>query len=340
MPAKIEQIRLGRTELMVGRTGFGALPIQRVDFETAKVILQKAYAGGINFFDTARGYTDSEEKIGYALGEVRKKIVLATKASASDRSTLLKHLKTSLQCMKTDQVDIFQLHNPKDLPNHKDPDSPYAGLLEARQKGMTRFIGITSHRLDNALKAAASGLYDTVQFPLSAISSDKDLQLVQVCQNNDVGLIAMKPLCGGMLSNAASAFAFLRQFDNLVPLWGIQRQSELEEFLTLEKNPPVLDKQMLTAIEKDRAKLASDFCRGCGYCLPCPVDIPIPMASRMGYLLRRAPVANFLTEEWQEKMQRTENCTECGQCADRCPYQLNPPSIFRKMYEDYKTFLK
>ncbi len=336
----MEQIRLGRTELMVGRTGFGALPIQRVDFETAKMILQKAHGGGINFFDTARGYTDSEEKIGYALGDVRENIILATKASAGDRAAMLKHLQKSLQCMKTDRIDIFQLHNPKELPDPDDPESSYGGLLEAREKGMIRFIGITSHRLDHALKAAASGLYDTVQFPLSAISSDKDLQLVQVCRNNDIGLIAMKPLCGGMLSNAALAFGFLRQFDNLVPVWGIQRQSELEEFLTLEKNPPVMDEQMLAAIEKDRAELASDFCRGCGYCLPCPVDIPIPMASRMAYLLRRAPTANFLTEEWQEKMQRIENCTECGQCAKRCPYQLEPPSIFRKMYEDYKTFLK
>ena len=335
----MEEMRLGRTELRVGRTGFGAIPIQRISFDDAKALLVRAYKGGINFFDTARRYTDSEEKIGYALAEVRKKILIATKINAPDRKSFLKELATSLTNLKTDHVDLLQLHWPEKLPDPDDPESLYAGLIEARQKGMTRFIGITHHALDVAREAVTSGLYDTLQFPLSSISSPEDLELIELCREHDVGLIAMKALCGGLLTNAASAFAFLRQYENVLPIWGVQRMSELEEILALEETPPELDDAMWAAIEKDRKELAGDFCRACGYCLPCPQDIPIPMAARMGLLLRRMPYQRFLSEEWQEKMGRVETCTDCGQCTERCPYQLDPPELMRKMLQDYRTFL-
>jgi aryl-alcohol dehydrogenase-like predicted oxidoreductase/Pyruvate/2-oxoacid:ferredoxin oxidoreductase delta subunit len=331
---------LGRTGLTVSRTGFGALPIQRVDFETARTILRKAHAAGITFFDTARGYSDSEEKLGYALADVRDEIVLATKSSgALDRASLMERLAISLDKLKTDHVDILQLHNPSVLPDPDDPESLYAGLLEAREKGMTRFIGITNHRLDNALMAARSGLYDTVQFPLSAISSDEDLQLADVCREENVGLIAMKALSGGLLTNARLAFAALRRYENVVPIWGIQRESELDEFLALEADPPVMDDAMRAEIEEEKEALSGDFCRGCGYCLPCPAEIPIPMAARMSFLLRRAPSARFLTPEWQEKMHRIEDCQDCGHCRDNCPYGLDTPALLEKMLEEYDQFL-
>ena len=336
----METMRLGRTGLEISRTGFGALPIQRVDFDTARAILRKAYAGGITFFDTARGYSDSEAKLGYALADVRDEIVLATKSSgALDRTSLLERLEISLDKLRTDHVDILQLHNPSVLPDPDDPESLYAGLLEARDKGLTRFIGITNHKLDNALTAARSGLYDTVQFPLSAISSDEDLQLIDVCRQEDVGLIAMKALSGGLLTNAKLAFTALRQYENVVPIWGIQRESELDEFLALEANPPVLDDAMRAEIEEEKEALSDDFCRGCGYCLPCPADIPIPMAARMSFLLRRAPSARFLTPEWQEKMHRIEDCQECGHCRDNCPYGLDTPALLRRMLEEYDQFV-
>lgn len=337
----MEYTTLGRTGLKVSRTGFGALPIQRVDFDTAKIILRKAYDNAITFFDTARGYSDSEEKLGYALSDVRDDIVIATKSSgASDKAGVLERLEISLKHLRTDHVDILQLHNPKELPDPDDPNSTYAGLLEAQRKGMTRFIGITNHSLDNALAAAKSGLYDTVQFPLSAISADRDLELIKVCKEENVGVIAMKAMCGGLLTNATMAFTALRQYDNLVPIWGIQRESELDEFLALEANPPALDADMQTLIAKEKAELAGDFCRACGYCLPCPVDIPIPMAARMSLLLRRMPSEGFLKPEWQEQMLRIEDCLECRQCADRCPYGLDTPNLLKKMLVDYKNFAR
>jgi predicted aldo/keto reductase-like oxidoreductase len=325
---------------LVTRTAFGALPIQRVSFGEARTILRQAYEGGINFYDTARGYSDSEEKIGYALADVRHEIYLATKSSgARDKDQLLERLAISLDKLKTDYVDILQLHNPRELPDQDDPQSLYGGLLEAKRKGMARFIGVTNHRLDNAVAAARSGLYDTVQFPLSAISAEKDLELVDVCRENDVGLIAMKAMCGGLITDARLAFAALRRHGDVVPIWGIQRESELAEFLALEAEPPELDEAMLRAIERDKQDLAGDFCRGCGYCLPCPAEIPIPMAARMAFLLRRSPSARFLTAEWQEQMHRIEDCQQCGQCSERCPYGLDTPTLLKRMLEDYDAFL-
>jgi predicted aldo/keto reductase-like oxidoreductase len=334
----VEKIRLGRTNLLVGRTGFGAIPIQRISFDEAKHLLRKAYEQGINFFDTARGYTDSEEKIGYALSDVRKEIILATKSPASDKKGLFQDLETSLNKLQTDYIDILQLHNPQNVPDPNGADELYAGLLEAKAKGMIRFIGLTNHRLKVALEAAASNLFDTIQFPLNSLSSDEDLKLIDECQQHDIGLIAMKALSGGLITNAAPTFTFLRQYDNVVPIWGIQRESELDEFLSLEQHPPALDDEMWKAIERDRADLSGSFCRGCGYCLPCPVNIPINMAARMSLLLARMPYQRFLEDKWRTKMELIAECTECGQCKARCPYELDTPTLLKTQLQAYREF--
>ncbi|MBU3113734.1 aldo/keto reductase [Clostridium lacusfryxellense] len=334
----MDKIKLGRTNLMVSRSGFGALPVQRVSFEDAKKILRKAYDNGINFFDTARGYSDSEEKIGYSLSDVRNEIIIATKSHAKDRKTLLEHLQISLKNLKTDYIDILQLHNPDVLPDPKDPEGLYAGLLEAKEKGFVRFIGITNHKLKNAMAAAASGLYDTVQFPLCSLSAQTDLLLIEECKKTNVGLIAMKALSGGLITNAASAFSFLRQYDNVVPIWGIQRETELDEFLSFEKNPPLLDDFMWSVIDKDRTELSGNFCRGCGYCLPCPAGIQIPTSARITLLLKRAPYQGFLEDDFKEKMDLINNCIECGHCKNHCPYKLDTPNLLKRELKSYNEF--
>ncbi|MHB9099185.1 MAG: aldo/keto reductase [Syntrophales bacterium] len=336
----MEKMRLGRTGLMVSRSGFGAIPIQRIGVEEAGRLLRKACDHGINFYDTARSYTDSEEKIGLALSGMREKILIATKNKGENRQTVLTELEKSLRFLKTDYVDLLQTHNLKTLPDPDDPDSGYRGLLEARQKGMTRFIGMSTHRIDIALQAAASGLYDTVQFPLSMISSDRDLGLIDVCRRNDVGLIAMKALSGGLITNAAAAFAFLRQFDTILPIWGIQRERELDEFIALEADPPALDEAMQRIIEKDRAELSGNFCRGCGYCTPCPIGIPVPMAARMSLLLRRTLVGRFLTDKCKTDMALIKKCTGCGHCREMCPYELDVPTLLKSQLADYEEFLE
>ncbi len=335
----MQKMRLGRTELSVGRTAFGALPIQRLDADDAVRLLWQAFEGGIDFFDTARGYTDSEEKLGRALSGVRDRVVLATKTPARDRRGLLENLETSLSMLKTDHVDLYQLHNPETLPDPADPDGLYAGLVEAKAKGLVRHIGITNHRLALAREAVESGLYETLQYPLNLLSTPEELELVELCRRKDVGFIAMKAMSGGLLSSAAAAFAFLRRLGSVLPIWGIQHASELEEFLSYEADPPALDGRLVEAMAKDRAELSGSFCRACGYCLPCPEGIPIPMAARMTLLLGRAPEAGFLSPEWQEKMALIENCQDCGACASRCPYHLDTPALLKANLADYRRRL-
>ncbi|MDD5673614.1 MAG: aldo/keto reductase [Chitinivibrionales bacterium] len=334
----MEKIKLGCTGLIVSRCGFGALPIQRAPMDEAVRILRKAYDNGIDFYDTARGYSDSEEKIGRALSRVRSKIVIATKSGAANRKDLLAQLETSLSNLKTDYIDILQLHNPQSLPDPRDPQSPYAGLLEARQKGMVRFLGLSNHSLDIATRAATSGLFDTVQFPLSSLSSDTDLSIIKVCKDRRVGLIAMKAIAGGLITDIASTFAFLRHYNNVLPIWGIQRESELDMFLELSAHPPRLTQKLWEVIRKDRKELGGKYCRGCGYCMPCPAGIPIAMAARMSFLLRRAPYQYFLGEEWRKNMLAIRDCKQCGQCTKQCPYHLDTPKILKFMLADYEKF--
>lgn len=334
----MELTRLGRTNLMVTRTAFGVLPLQRVDMAEAVRILKRAYDAGINFYDTARAYTDSEEKIGNALSDVRDSIIIATKSTATTKAGVLKDIETSLKKLRTDHVDLLQLHNPSVLSDPNDPESGYAGLLAAREKGMTRFIGVTNHVLTRAAAAVDSGLYDTLQYPLCHISSPEDLALIERCRKADMGIIAMKPLSGGLITNARPAFVFLRQYENLVPIWGFQRMGELEELIALDTNPPAFDEEMRKVIEQDQKELASDFCRACGYCQPCPSGIPISMAARMSLLLRRMPYKQFLSDEWNDRMHLVNECTECGHCRSKCPYGLDTPALLRKNLADYEEF--
>ena len=334
----MEMIRLGRTELVVTKNGFGALPVQRVDMEEAARILRRAFDGGINYFDTARFYTDSEEKIGRALGDVRDRIIISTKTMATTVDGFWKDLNTSLSLLGTDYVDIYQFHNPAFCPKPGDGTGLYEAMLEAKDKGMIRHIGFTNHRLAVAEEAVRSGLYETLQFPFSYLASEKEEALVRLCEEYDVGFICMKALAGGLITRSDVAYAYLAQYP-VAPIWGIQRMSELEEFLSYNDNPPTLDEGRLAYIEEERRSLAGDFCRGCGYCMPCPVGIEINNCARMSLLLRRSPAELQLTPTVQEKMKKIEDCLDCGQCKAKCPYGLDTPALLKKNLEDYKTFL-
>lgn len=335
----MDKVRLGRTGLIVSKNGFGALPIQRVGMEEAARILRKAYDGGINYFDTAHVYSDSEEKIGYALADVRENIIISTKAMATTPEAFWQQLELSLKRMKTDYIDIYQFHNPVVCPRPGDGSGLYEAMLEAKGKGMIRHIGITNHRLAVAKEAIASGLYETLQFPFSYLAGPQEEELVRLCEEQDMGFICMKALAGGLITHSDVAYAYLAQFP-VAPIWGIQRESELDEFLSYQHTPPMLTPERLAFIEKERKELAGDFCRGCGYCMPCPAGIEINTCARMSLLLRRSPAAGHLSEKGQEMMKKIEGCLNCGKCKSKCPYGLDTPELLRRNYEDYKTFLK
>lgn len=335
----MDYVTLGRTEIKVCKNGFGALPIQRISFDSAKEILLHAYSSGINFFDTARFYTDSEEKIGYALSDVRDKIYIATKTAAQNADDFWKDLNTSLNNMKTDYIDIYQFHNPSFCPKPNDGTGLYEAMLEAKAQGKIRFIGLTNHRLAVAQEAIDSVLYDTIQFPFCYLATDKDIAIVENCKKNNLGFIAMKGLSGGLISNSAAAYAFMAQYDNVLPIWGVQRMSELNEFLSYNTNPPSVTSEIKELIDNDRKMLAGEFCRGCGYCMPCPVGIEINNCARMSLLLRRSPSELQLTPAVQAKMKKIENCLHCNQCKSKCPYGLDTPKLLEENYKDYVEIL-
>ena len=335
----MDKVTLGKTGITVNKNGFGALPIQRVSVDEAVKILRKAYDGGITFFDTARFYTDSEVKIGEAFSHMRDKVFIASKTGAEKAEDFWKDLHTTLNNIKSDYLDLYQCHNIPFVPRPGDESGIYDAMLEAKEKGMIRHIGFTNHRLKVAREVIDSGLFETLQFPFSYLASDKDLDLVERCRKADMGFICMKALAGGLITNSKAAYAFLAQFINVLPIWGIQRESELDEFLSYIDNPPAMTDEIRDFIEKDKKELSGDFCRGCGYCMPCPEGIEIPTAARMSLLLRRAPQAMNLTPEAQEKMKRIENCRHCDACKKKCPYNLDTPALLAKNYEDYKHFL-
>ena len=332
-------VTLGTTGITVNKNGFGALPIQRISNEDAVHLIRKAYQAGITFFDTARFYTDSEVKLGEALEGIRDQVYIATKTGAATADAFWKDLETSLHNLKTDYVDLYQFHNPAFCPKPGDGSGLYEAMLQAKEEGKVRHIGITNHRLQVAQEAIASGLYETLQFPFCYLSGEKELALVNACQKKKMGFIAMKALSGGLITNSAAAYAFLAQYENVLPIWGIQREQELDEFISYIDNPPAMTVEIKALIAQDRAELSGDFCRGCGYCMPCPAGIEINNCARMSLLLRRSPSALQLTEEVQEKMKKIENCLHCNRCKSKCPYELDTPALLAKNYEDYKRVL-
>lgn len=336
----MKNITLGRTEITAPQNGFGALPVQRVSKDTAVALLRRAYDGGMRFFDTARAYSDSEEKLGAAM-EVypRESYYLASKTMAKTPEDFRKQLETSLSLLKTDYLDIYQFHCADTVYRPGDGTGMYECMEEAKRQGKIRHIGITAHKLQIALDAVASGLYETLQFPFSYLSSEKEIDLVRKCAAAGMGFIAMKGLAGGLINQSKPAMAFMTQFDNVMPIWGIQRENELEEWLSFMKETPEMDDEICAFVEKEKQELAGDFCRGCGYCMPCPEGIMINQCARMSLMLRRAPSKNWLTEEMQAEMKKIENCRHCGKCAAKCPYELNTPALLEKNYEDYKRVL-
>ena len=240
---------------MVTKTSFGALPIQRDDFPTAIRILRKAFDAGINYYDTARFYTDSEEKLGAAFSDVRKEVIISSKSMGNTKQEVIDHCMQGLRNIKSDYFDLYQLHNPSSL-DYEDPDGPLAGLLELKKKGYVRHIGITNHSPKMAVEAIESGVFETLQFPFSYLSGEVEDDLLRRCKEKDMGFIAMKALSGGLVGNVPAAFAFIREYDNVVPIFGIQHEWELDEFIALDANPPKMDAEMRAVIAKDRKELA------------------------------------------------------------------------------------
>ena len=334
----MKNITLGKTGITVPQNAFGVLPIQRVTLGTAVHLLRSAYDGGMRFFDTARAYTDSEEKIGVAFEGMRDKVYIASKTQAKTVEKFWEDLETSLKMLKTDHLDLYQLHFVPQCYKPGDGTGLYEALLEAKKQGKILHIGITAHKIGVAEEIVASGLYETLQFPFSYLASDRDIALVRSCQDAGMGFIAMKGLSGGLLTNSKACMAFMSQFEAL-PIWGVQRESELKEWLRFFDEEVEMTDELRAVIEADRKELMGDFCRGCGYCMPCTVGIQINQCARISQMVRRAPSASWLNDYWQKEMAKIDECVECGLCKTRCPYELDTPKLLKKNLADYRAIL-
>ncbi len=336
----MRQITIGRTGMVTPQNAFGALPLQRVSLESAVSLLRRAFEGGMRFFDTARDYSDSEEKLGAAFEGIRDQLYLSSKTHAATPEAFRKDLETTLEKLRTDHLDLYQFHCAPRCFKPGDGTGMYECMLEAKEAGKIRHIGITAHKLPVAQEAIESGLYETLQFPFSYLSDEKEVALVRGCQEKEMGFIAMKALAGGLIRNSRAAMAYISQFDNVIPIWGIQRENELDEWLAFMDEAPELDDELRAFIEAERRELTGEFCRGCGYCVPtCPAGIKINNCARMSLMLRRAPSKAWLTEKMQAEMKKIENCIHCNQCRRHCPYELDTPALLQKNYEDYKKVL-
>ena len=338
------QIILGKTGLKIEKNGFGALPIQRVSFDESAEIVRKAYHNGINFFDTARAYTDSEEKLNYAFKGFneeypRENIIIASKTQGENRKDIEKDIKVTLDNLGTDYLDLYQIHNPSFCPVEGDGSGAYDALFDLYDEGIIRHIGFTSHKAELAIEAIDSGLYETIQFPFSYLTGQKELAVVEKARANNIGFIAMKAMSGGLNRSSKAAYAYMNSFDNVVPIWGVQKMSELDEFLSYMKEDTKLDKELEQIIKKEREELQGDFCRGCGYCMPCPEEINVSLCARMSLWIRRFPTEPNMDEKTQEIMRKTLDCTECYSCVEKCPYELDIPKLLKENYEDYQNVL-
>jgi len=270
---------------------------------------------------------------------MRNKIYIATKTAATTPDEFWRQLETSLHLLRTDYLDLYQFHCVNQCYRPEDGTGMYECMLKAKEQGMIRHIGVTAHKIGIAEECVASGLYETMQFPFSYISGEQELELVNACKEHEMGFIAMKGLSGGLITNSAAAYAFEAQYDGVLPIWGVQREKELDEFLSYIDNPPRMNEELKAVIDHDRAELCGEFCRGCGYCMPCPAGIEINNCARMSLLLRRSPSAAQLSPEGQAKMKKIEGCLHCNQCKAKCPYGLDTPALLARNYEDYKRVL-
>ena len=341
----MEKIRLGKTGMMVTRLGFGGIPIQRLSEADAVAVVRKCIDLGINYFDTANGYSTSEERIGKAVKGHRHDVYIATKTFPGTPEIIEQNLDLSLKRLDTDYIDLYQFHGVNDpavTQKILDPENGLYKVFEkAKKAGKIRHIGITSHQIDAAKAQVKTGRFETMMFPFNFITSEPAKDLLPLCRKHDVGFIVMKPLAGGMLDNATIAFKYLLQFPDVVAIPGIEKIHEIEEISQIYQGAA-----RMTAIERKQMKQMKDelgtrFCRRCDYCQPCEQGIPISMLMTFPTFVKRLPPDWYLKSPFiPDGMAKAANCTECGECEARCPFNLPIREMIKESYnlfEQVKT---
>jgi predicted aldo/keto reductase-like oxidoreductase len=321
----METTRLGQTDMVVSKLGFGGIPIQRVSEDEAVAVVKRCLDLGITFIDTANAYTNSEKRIGKAISGQREGLILATKSTSRRREGVETHLKQSLEQLGVDAIDLYQFHGVNDFDAYArvlDPNGPMAVVQEAKRAGVIKHIGITSHSMDVAKEAVKSDRFETIMFPFNFVTSEAADELLPLAREHDVGFIAMKPLAGGMLQNTTIAFKYLLQFPDVVPIPGIERVHEIDEIIQVVEGPQQMTEVEQSEMQRLKDELGTRFCRRCDYCQPCPEGIPISLVMTVTSFVKRLPQERLFSGWIADGLEKAANCTRCGDCEERCPYVL------------------
>lgn len=330
-------MRLGKTGLKVSRIGMGGIPIQRPPEEEAIRVVQRALDLGINFIDTSVGYGTSEARIGKALEGRRENVVLGTKGGWRDRETVIGSLAMSLRQLRTDYIDLWQFHNVSSLEAYQSlfrPKGPFEAALEALSEGTILHLGISSHSLEVAREAVSSEKFETIQFPFNFVYQDASEEIIPLAKEHGVGFIAMKPFAGGMIRKANLAMKYVLQFENVLPDPGVEKIEQVEELVGFLEGPLEITPDERAEMEERRAELGTKFCRQCGYCQPCPNGVSISLIMIAPIMWKLWPSENLTSGWYKDAIESGNRCVECGECEEKCPYQLP----IRDMIRDHMEF--
>ena len=339
----MKMVRLGKTELQVSQVAFGGIPIMRRTKEDAVAVVREALDLGINFIDTAHGYSDSEEKIGEAIrGVPREELIIATKAPAADKKGFFEQLETSLKRLGTDYIDVYQHHGvgtQEKMDQVLGPDGAFEGMVEAIKQGKVRHPAFSSHSLPIAKKMMLTGHYEVTQIPFNFVDDAAAEEIIPLAKQLDMGFISMKPLGGGLLEDAETCFRYLMQFDSIVPDPGIETMEEIREIVALYDNAQPLTESDRARIAALKEELGKSWCHRCNYCQPCPQEINISVVLTAKSMIKR------MTEDRAKSMvaaamERAEECVECRDCMPRCPYDLEIPELLKSQRAAWAEYVE
>lgn len=333
----MEYRTLGKTGLRVSRMGFGGIPIQRIDAEGTRELMHKLAAAGVNYIDTARGYTVSEEYLGFALEGIRDKFILATKSMARTLEAMDADIDTSLSKLRTDHIDLYQVHNPslEQLEQVCAPGGALEALENAKVAGKIAHIGLTAHSLEVFEKAMTLPWVETIMFPYNIVETQGE-QFIAKCGEKNIGFIAMKPLAGGAIEDASLALRFIcanEQVSVVIP--GMAEPKELEQNLAAAVDTAPLSSGELAKMDAVRKELGTQFCRRCNYCAPCTVGIAIPSVFLFEGYLKRYGLGDWARDRYKTLSAKASACIECGACEERCPYHLPIRDMLKKAAEGF-----
>ena len=338
----MKKVRFGKTELMVSEIAFGGIPIQRLSVAEAIKVVRGAIELGVNFIDTANGYSDSEEKIGLAIKDIsRDSLVIASKSMAHDKKTFLEHLDLSLRRLGTDYLDLYQHHYINSIESYKgliSEGGAFEGMMEAIRAGKVRFPAFSSHNIPSALKIMREGKFDAVQLAVNYVDDEAAKEAIPLAKELDMGFIAMKPFGGGLLNDAKLSIKYLSQFDNIIPDPGIEKLSEIEEIVRIVESGDNFSEKDMADVEKAKQELGDHWCHRCDYCQPCPQNIRISTVLVIEGFLKRIHYQGVMDLAGQT-MENARNCTECRECMGRCPYNLNVPGLIKEKIDCWDRYL-